>query len=346
MPLNPPLHRRTFLSLSAAFALEVATPRPAAAAADERRVMTVTGCIPADRLGFTLPHEHVLVDFVGPTEVGPHRYDRDAVIEVVQPHLEQIHQLGVRTLVEATPAYIGRDARLLRQLAEATGLNLLTNTGYYGAVDDRLLPPHAFDETADQIADRWVREWEQGIDDTDIRPGFIKIGVDAGELSQVDRKLVVAAARAHRRTGLPIMAHTGPARPAMQQIDQLKREHVDPAAWTWTHAQAEPDKTQHVQAAREGAWVAFDGLSEDNVPQYVNLLTNMKDHDLLDRVLLSHDAGWYTPGEPGGGSFRGYDALARHLLPALRDRGFTEAQIEQLTVTNPAAAFTLGVREG
>ena len=111
--------------------------------------------------------------------------------------------------MECTPAYLGRDPVLLQRLSRAASLQILTNTGYYGAANDKFLPPHAFTESADQLAARWIREARDGIDGTGVRPAFMKIGVDAGPLSAVDEKLVRAAARTHRATGLPIYSHTG-----------------------------------------------------------------------------------------------------------------------------------------
>lgn len=307
-------------------------------------VMTVSGSIPVERMGTTLPHEHVMVDFAGAAAVSPGRYDRGEVFKTVLPHLRRVRALGLQTLVEATPAYVGRDPVLLRQLSEASGISLLVSTGYYGAGEDRYLPRHAFAESADSLAARWIREWNEGIEGSGIRPGFIKIGVDTGALSPIDRKLVRAAARAHLRTGLTIAAHTGPAPGAVDELAVLKAEGVDPSAWIWVHAQVEEDSTLHVRAARSGAWVSFDGLAPDNVDHYVALVSFMKAEGLLHRVLVSHDAGWYHVGEPGGGTFRPYDTLFTDFLPALTAAGFTDAEIHQLTVTNPAAAFAIRVR--
>jgi phosphotriesterase-related protein len=306
--------------------------------------MTVNGPIAPEDMGTTLPHEHVLVDFVGAEAVSPDRYDRDEVFETVLPYLQRVRTLGARTLIEATPAYLGRDPLLLRRLADASGMHLLVSTGYYGAREDRHLPRHAFTDPADALAARWIREWMTGIDGTGVRPGFIKIGVDAGPLSDIDRKLVQAAARTHLRTGLTIAAHTGPAAGALDQLALLEAEGVDPSAWIWVHAQAEDDSTVHVRAALSGAWISFDGLAPDNVGRYVARVAFMKGEGLLHRVLLSHDAGWYHVGEPGGGTFRPYDTLFTDFLPALEAAGFTSGEIVQLIDGNPAAAFTVRVR--
>jgi phosphotriesterase-related protein len=218
-------------------------------------------------------------------------------------------------------------------------VQLITNTGYYGAANDKYLPAHAHHEVAEQLADRWLREWEEGVDGTGIRPGFIKIGVDAGPLSEVDAKLVRAAARVHQRTGLTIASHTGPGVPAMAQIDLLEELGVSPGAWIWVHAQSEKDTAMHIRAARRGAWVEFDGIGPNSVERHVELVWTMKAAGLLDRVLVSHDAGWYHVGEPNGGNYRPYDTLFTRFLPALRAAGFTETEIRRLTVENPRRAL-------
>ena len=303
-------------------------------------VHTVRGRVAGGQLGLTLPHEHVLVDFVGAASVSPSRYDADAAFKKVRPHLDRIYQLGVRTLVECTPAYLGRDVRLLRRLSEASGLHILTNTGYYGAANDKFLPPHAFTATADELAARWIAEARDGIDGTDIRPAFMKIGVDAGPLSAVDEKLVRAAARTSRATGLPIYSHTGDGAAALAELAVLEDERVPLDAFIWVHAQNERDIAVHLGAARRGAWIAFDGLSEGNVDRYVAVTLGMRDAGLLGRLLISHDAGWYRVGEPGGGEYRPHTDLFEFFLPALRARGVSDADITRLTVENPGRALT------
>ncbi len=305
-----------------------------------RLVETVTGRIPADRLGVTLVHEHVLVDFIGAAEVSPRRYDRAAAFRKALPFLKQVHALGGRTLVECTPAYLGRDPQLLKQLSEATGLNVLTNTGYYGAANDKFVPPHAWKETAEQLAARWIAEARNGIEDTGIKPAFMKIGVDAGPLSDIDARLVAAAARTHLVVGLPVWSHTGDGAAALAQVALLKREGLPLRAFVWVHAQNERDTAVHRRVAEEGAWISFDGLAADNVDQYLTLVTTMRAAGLLNRVLISHDAGWYHVGEAGGGTYRSHDTLFTTFIPRLRASGFGEAEIQQLVVENPRRALT------
>ena len=307
--------------------------------------MTVKGEISAKQMGKTLPHEHVLVDFIGADSVSRDRYNPEEVFKVALPYLKEIKELGCQTFIECTPAYLGRDPVLLKRLSEASGLNIMTNTGYYGARQNQHLPQYAFKETVDQLAGRWINEWLNGIDNTNVRPGFIKIAVDRGKLSDIHRKLVKAAARTHLKTGLTIASHTGPAIGAFEEIKILKEEGVDPSAFIWVHAQVEENMEYHVKAAQMGAWISFDGLGSGKLETYIQLLKNMKSQDLLHKVLISHDAGWYHVGETDGGNFIGFTTLFDKLLPALKDSGFTNDEINLLLVNNPEEAYSIRVRK-
>ncbi|GBC95841.1 Phosphotriesterase homology protein [bacterium HR16] len=308
---------------------------------NRQQAITVTGSIPPDRLGVVLPHEHVLVDFIGADRVNKSRYDPEEVYRVALPYLKSLRQAGCRTLVECTPAYLGRDPQLLQRLSKASGLYILTNTGWYGAANDKYLPAKVHSLSAEQIASEWITEAQKGIEGTGIRPGFIKIGVDP-EPSEVDMRLLEAAAFTHRKTGLTIASHTGPGSAARKQIERLEQMGVHPSAFIWVHAQVEGDKSLHVWAAERGAWVEFDGVSPETVDQHVEFILHLRQKGLLNRVLVSHDAGWYHVGEPGGGMFREYTTLFTHLIPALRKAGFSDEEIEQLTTKNPQRAFAVG----
>lgn len=309
-------------------------------------IVSVRGPITANEAGMALVHEHVLVDFIGAAQVSPKRYDADEVFRVVLPFLQQVHKLGCRTFFDCTPAYLGRDPVLLRRLAEASNLHMVTNTGYYGALKGKYLPPHAYEETPQQLAKRWLREWREGIDSTGIRPGFIKIGVDAGALTPVNRKLIEAAALTHLDSGLTIAAHTGNGVAAWEEIQVLQKLGVHPSAFIWVHAQNEKDETWHLRAADAGAWVEFDGVRPDTIKQHVQLVLRMRERGHLGRVLLSHDAGWYEVGRPGGGKIRPYDTIFVSLIPALGEAGLKRHEIEQLVVRNPAEAMRIRVRSG
>jgi predicted metal-dependent phosphotriesterase family hydrolase len=330
-------HRRAFL---AALVPAAAGLRAAGGAAPAARVFSVTGPVDVSELGLTLTHEHVLVDFVGADKVGRHRYDADEAFRVALPHLQGLRARGGRTLVECTPAYLGRDPLLLRRLSEASGVHILTNTGYYGAAQDKFVPAHAYDETAAQLAARWSAEWRDGIEGTGVRPAFLKIGVDPGPLSPIDAKLVRAGALCHRDTGLRLHVHTGDGVAAQAIVDLLRAERVPQDAYVWVHAQNEKDRTIHRRLAAEGVWVSLDGVSEKSLDAHVGAVADLARAGLLGRVLVSQDAGWYHVGEPGGGEFRPYTFLFDTFLPALRKAGLTEVDTRRLMVDNPARALT------
>lgn len=315
-------------------------------------IMTVSGPVPAKQTGTALIHEHVFLDWTGADSIRPDRWDNEAAFQVILPKLKEMKTFGVQTFFECTPNYLGRNPALLRRLADSTGLYIVTNTGYYGAVKNKYLPAHAFTETAEQLADRWVKEYEKGLNGSGVRPGFIKIGVDADSvLSSLHRKLVEAAALAHLRTGLTIVAHTGPDAPALQQAGILKRIGVRLDAWVWTHAQG-GTSSQHATLARRGAWISLDGLGwvapengdSSALKKYVEQIVYMKEQGLLRRTLIAHDAGWYTHGQPGGGRFQPYTPVFTLLIPMLKKSGFSERDIEQLLIKNPQEAYTIRVR--
>ena len=76
-----------------------------------------------------------------------------------------------------------------------------------------------------------------------------------------------------------------------------------------------------------------------------NILLNLKENNLLNKALISHDAGWYKPEQDNGGSFRPFTSIFTHLLPALREKGFTEDDINLMMVKNPQNAYAIRVRK-
>jgi predicted metal-dependent phosphotriesterase family hydrolase len=340
------MKRRTFLK-AAAFSSVALTAASTGCSrnglvnqAAEGKIMTVLGPIDPDELGVALPHEHVMSMFgAAPAEKAV--YDEGALFAAVVPYLKSVKALGADALMDCTTAYFGRAPELLRRISEQSGMTLLTNTGYYGAANDRYVPQHAYNESAEQLAERWAAEMHEGIDGTDIRPGFIKIGVDDDGLSEIDAKLIRAAAKAHLKTGLVVEIHTGEnIFAAEKQFDIFKEEGVHPSAWIWVHANKN-EAGPLIKAAKMGAWIELDGVSEGNNEAHLALLNEFKINDLLDCVLLSHDGNSFrATGRPP----KPYDDLFKTFIPMLRENGWSENEIKLLTVDNPKSAFTIRVR--
>lgn len=313
--------------------------------------MTVSGFVDAKEMGVTLVHEHLFAD-VRSYAQQQHKIaiDENEVIEVVSPYLKRIVDLGCRTLVDCTATDLGRHPRLIKRLADASGLNMLTVTGNYLAADRIFMPPYVEESSMEDLARRWIREWEHGIDDTGIRPGLIKLGMNGGPLPAIEEKLFRAALLTHQETGLVIGSHVGPwqdpepgwnAQSAFGQLRLLEEARIDPSAWIWMHAQNESEAASRIEAARRGAWICLDGFRAGSEARYVQMVSELREAGFLDRVLLSQDAGWYTAGELRGGDFAPYDALFTSLVPALRQHGLSDAEVDQLLIENPARAFAL-----
>ena len=343
--------RRHFIKHVAAMTLGIhAAPLAKATTLDKEEIMTVTGAIPTDELGVCLTHEHIMSTFgAAPRERA--QYDQAALVRQVLPYLQRVKQLGCHTIVDCTTAYFGRDVRLLRQLSQQSGIQLVTNTGYYGAADDRYIPKHAYQEPAETIAQRWITEFQKGIDGTDIRPGFIKIALDQGPVSTIDAKLVRAAALTHSATGLTIACHTGNnPKGAQAALAILQEEGIAPEAWIWTHANQVESVDALLPIAQAGAWISLDGVrvsknttasaEESSIERHVRYLKALKQRDLLPQILLSHDGNSF----PRGGPIRPYDAIFTILLPRLEKEEFSPSDIQQLTISNPARAFAIQKR--
>jgi phosphotriesterase-related protein len=277
-----------------------------------------------------LVHEHVLVDFGG--VLRPGSYDAGEVFAAARPKLEEAYALGCRRLLECTPHHLGRDPRLLARLADATGVEIWTNTGIYGAASRVGVPAYARELSAEDLARRFVDEHANGIDG--VRPRFVKTAVRDGKLEDLDRKLVRAAALAARETGLTVASHTTAGIAAVEQLAIFDEVGVPASQFVWVHAHAEEDPAYHEQVARAGAWVEFDGLRPGETEWQRTCVERLAAAGLLGRTLIANDSGWYHVGEPDGGEFLGYDCVYTELLPTL-----DPAWRRTLMVENPRAAF-------
>ncbi len=318
------------------------------------QVITVNGPIEPQDMGPTLIHEHIMVDWIGADSTGYHRWDRDKIVARALPYLEEVKEHGVTAFLDCTPAYLGRDPYVLKELADRTGLHIITNTGYYGSGKNKYIPEGAMNAPAKEMASHWIEEFKHGIGDSGIRPGFIKISVENKEnLSEIHKKLIVAAGLTHLETGMAIVSHTGGNSPAMAQIRVLKDMGVSPEAFVWTHAQNGTIRG-YLQAANAGAWISLDNINGEtsnehdgtaNIDWFVKTLSELKNKGILDQVLISHDAGWYNVGEKNGGNYRGYTDLFTKLIPRLNQNGFTNKDIDMVLRQNPKKAYAIQIRK-
>ncbi|WP_215224521.1 phosphotriesterase family protein [Echinicola shivajiensis] len=307
-------------------------------------VQTVNGTLNIDTSKVWLSHEHLLVDFIGADSIQDDDWDDTEVLQTMLPYLEELKLYDVNFFVDPTPNYLGRDPELLRELSQQSGINIITNTGLYGAVGNKYLPDFAFELNAKELAEKWIEEYKNGIADTGIKPGFIKISVDNLDvLESLDEKLVEAAALTHLKTGLTIASHTGATKALWPQLEILRKNKVSPTAFVWVHAQAESEMPEFMKAAESGCWISLDGLGWE-LEKHLEKVIFAKENGFLDQVLISHDAGWFDP-QKDEQEIVAYTQIFKEFLPQLKSAGFTQREIDLLLKVNPAKAFGIKIRE-
>ncbi len=290
-----------------------------------------------------LSHEHVLVDFIGADSIQPDSWNHDLIINEIISYFEELKEFNVDYFVDATPNYLGRDVLLLEKIAKKTGVRIITNTGLYGAYNNKYIPQFAHALTAEDLAGMWIEEYKFGINNTSIKPGFIKIAVDYSDsLSTMHQKLVKAAALTHLETGLTIASHTGEANGLWPQLKILKENGVSPEAFIWVHAQAEDNTDNYLKAAEMGCWISLDGIGWE-LEEHIEKILFAKGNGILDRILISHDSGWYDP-QKENQTIKPFTNIFKKLFPELRSHGFTEDEINLLISVNPSKAFSIEIR--
>ncbi|MBM1104663.1 hypothetical protein JQC67_00800 [Aurantibacter crassamenti] len=305
------------------------------------QIHTVQGDIKVSELGLTLSHEHTMSNY-GKDISEASNYDSVQLFNQVIPYVKQLKALGVNSIFDCTTAYFGRRIDYLKKISEETGVQIITNTGFYGAANDRYIPEFAYKASAQAIADIWIDEFKNGIEGSQIKPGFIKLGFDDGKSpSAIDTKLFEAGLLTHLSTGLTLAVHTGENLEAMLlQTQLLKKHNIHPSAWIWTHAYKLKDDATLIDLATQGAWISLDGFKTPNTTEYVNRIKLFKEKKLLHKVLVSHDGN----GFPSGGAIRPFQAILEDLVPALLQNGFTQDDVDQLLFRNPEEAFRIRIK--
>lgn len=303
-------------------------------------IQTVRGPIKPSQLGMTLIHEHIIVDFIGADKFDKNRYDPDEVFEVMLPYLKEVKAVGITGFAECTPMFLARDAALFARLAEAADMHILTNTGMY---KEPYLPQYAFEKTADELAEMWINEFRNGIEGTGIKPGFIKIAVNPGSLIPIQQKIVHAAAKTSLATGLTIASHTVNGVAALEELDILEQEGVSLNKFIFVHAAGEGNQDFHFRVAERGAWVEYDSVNKGSSAQNLNLIKAMLEKGYEDKILISHDSGWYNVGQPKGGNINGFTYIPKDFVPLMKQSSIDQNIIDKLLITNPAVA--LGIQK-
>lgn len=320
------------------------------------RIQTTTGTAGPDELGRTLIHEHVLVGYPGwEIDALAPRFKRAEALSRAVDQMHELQSFGVRTFVDPCPMDLGRDAVFLAEVSQRSGMHIVCTTGAYFEKEGNTYTFRHLN--TEQITEIYVKEIEAGIGDTGIKAGAIKIATGAPTVSEYERKLVTAGARAARITGVPIISHTQDGCCGHDQIDIVTGEGCAAGRLVVGHSDGNADPEYHRSLAARGAFVGFDrfGISMFQPDEVrVDNIMKLVEGGHLERILVSHDSIVCWLGRPVPYAQKFEDLLAmlpdwrsthlfRKILPQLRERGLSDAQIETILVGNPRRLFSAGL---
>jgi predicted metal-dependent phosphotriesterase family hydrolase len=303
----------------------------------DRQIQTVTGPISPEAVGPASMHEHLIMDL-------RHSYrgfvaslsDVDLAIEEIG-HLKAA---GGSTVVELTSKGLGRDVVALRRVSEATGVNIITGTGYYM---ESYYPREVYEQSTFELAQTLIEELTVQIGATGIRAGIIgEIGTGRGTISPAEERVFRAAARAHKATGVPISTHTSwGGELALDQVRLLADEGVNPSSIIVGHLGDTRQIEPLVELGRLGAYLEIDHIGwrefeRDDIR--VLIIRELIEKGFGKQILLSSEVAFKTQLHAFGG--HGYDHLLRIFVPALEAAGVDSAALEDLLINNPRRALT------
>lgn len=301
------------------------------------KVMTVLGEIEPSEMGNTLTHDHLFVDAWKLRQLYEVIFDNE---EIAIEEAKLFKAAGGGTICDPTNIGLERNPEALARISRASGVHVVMGAGWYREVT---YPDYIATTSTEELARFLVREIEEGVDGTGIRPGFIgEIGTERGSISPAQERVFRAAGRAHVRTGIPILTHTTHwGELALEQLDLLAEEGVDPSAVIVSHLGDRRGIDIMLPIAERGAWLNVDNIGfisgyaplefrADNVAELCR-------RGLADRVMLSNDICELGQLAAYGGP--GFANVIENFLPMLRERGVSEEDIHQMTVVNPSIAF-------
>jgi phosphotriesterase-related protein len=315
-------------------------------------VQTVQGPIDASELGLTLVHEHVRFRDEAVAEQWPGRYDEQLELDAALLAVNDAKQRGVRTIVDPTAMFGGRDVRFCKRVADQTGVRIVACTGIYSY--DYL--PHYFENRdVDVMSDHFVEDIEIGVQGTDIRAAFLKCAADAAGVTEHVEKIHRAVARASLQTGAPIMAHSMPAvGTGPRQVEIFAEEGVDMAKVQIAHC-GDTDDVDYIQGLIDNG--VYVGLDRYGLEMYLPIdKRNATAAELLRRghaeqLMISQDfcatIDWFPPEAAevfeGQGAIRNWSMtlVFDEVVPALRELGaMDDASFDTVFVQNPRRWLT------
>lgn len=304
-------------------------------------INSVLGPMDTADLGFALMHEHIMVSAPGISKDYPELLGDDPMARVVKA-LKTTREGGVDTIVDATTLDLGRDIAILVEASRQSGVNIIATTGWW--LD---IPRWFAGITADQMADVFTREVEEGIAGTDVKPGLLKSASDAEGVKPQEEIVLRAIARAHLKTGVPIVLHSySPGEVGRRQVAVLKEEGVDLTRVKMDHSNDTTDVEYLSWLLDQGCFLGLDRYPGGGVPpeERTQTLKALIDKGYADRLCPSHDGNIlrievdhpmmseaqrlkYNP--------HGFLYIKKVVFPHLLELGVSEEIVQGLCVNGP-----------
>jgi phosphotriesterase-related protein len=288
-------------------------------------------------------HEHIVTRSPGVQENWPHLWDRAEILRIAERKMGDLHARGIRTIVDLTTVDLGRDIRLIVDVARRSRVHVIVATGVWW-MPQRYFAAHGIDH----VADLFVRDITEGIAGTDVKAAIIKCATDTAGVTPVIENVLRASARAQKKTGVPISTHTWAAgRVGETQQAIFAQEGVDLRRVIIGHSGDSDDLTYLRGLMERGSTIGMDRFGLDNflpTEKRVEVLATLCAEGYAPRMVLSHDANCWTDMLSEEAKTRTrprwhYTHISDDILPALRKAGVTEDQIDQMLVRNPRAIF-------
>ena len=308
-------------------------------------VETVNGPVDLEELGVTLVHEHFRVTDEAARFQFPHLYDEAAEWEAAMSDANAVKGHGVRTVVEPSAMFLNRDAAFSKRVADESGLNVVLATGVYTYEH---LPQILMNRTEDELAEIFVHDIEEGIQGTGIKAAFIKCAADEPGVTPNIEKVHRAAARASLQTGRPIMAHSHPkSGTGLEQMRVFTEEGVDAGKVQVAHTGDTDDLGYIERLLDTGCWIGMDRYGLDiylPTEQRQTTVLALLEKGHADRMFLSQDfcstLDYFTPEvaeqlAATAAANWSMTFLFEQVIPELKERGMTDAQLDQMMVENP-----------
>ena len=297
-------------------------------------IRSVCGDISKEKLGVTMCHEHFIVDLSIVRKDGESKIE---TVEEVVPEIKKMMDLGAQSAIEVTTNDMYRDVKKLKEISEITKLNIVAATGFYLS---EYHPEWLTDASAEQIADVMVKDLTEGIDGSDIKAGVIgEIASSKDSFVGQEKKVLIASALAHTRTGAAVTTHTGKAT-AIETIETLLSNGVEPDKIVIGHQDLVDDTEYHLSLLKYGVNIGFDTCGKISYQSDEVRAMNIKkliDVGYGDHIMLSNDISrrtYFT----SYGKF-GYTAVLERVVPLLKEYGCSQEDINKLLIDNPARIF-------